>query len=243
MLTTRKDLVFFILGGFFLTNALLGELSGGKLFTLPHWHLFGWDLGNLVLSIGHLIWPVVFISTDLVNEYYGKQGVRRLTFLAVGMIAYSFVVLFLAMRVGAWERSPVSDEDFNAVFGQSQWIIVGSLTAFIVSQFVDVAVFWFFRHRTGHRLLWLRATGSTIISQVFDTFLVGFIAFVIPGKLALKEFIPVAVGGYIFKLVVAIVVTPLIYLGHGAIDRFLAAELPALTPTEARVEPDLDGTA
>lgn len=242
MLTTRKDLVFFILGGFFLTNALLGELSGGKLFTLPHWHLFGWDLGNLVLSIGHLIWPVVFISTDLVNEYYGKQGVRRLTFLAVGMIAYSFVVLFLAMRVGAWERSPVSDEDFNAVFGQSQWIIVGSLTAFIVSQFVDVAVFWFFRHRTGHRFLWLRATGSTVVSQVFDTFLVGFIAFVIPGKLALGEFIPVAVGGYVFKLVVAIVVTPLIYLGHGAIDRFLAGELPHLTPAEARQEPDLDGT-
>lgn len=221
---TRKDWVFFILGGFFLTNALLGELTGGKLFEIP---AFGWGrlhVGGLVLSIGVIPWPVVFLTTDLVNEYFGKAGVRRLTFLTVGMIVYAFVVLFAAIRVPAWPNSPVSGEAFSSVFGQSQWIIIGSLTAFLVSQLVDVLVFTAFKNRTGRRLLWLRATGSTCVSQLFDTFLVGFIAFVVPGKLRFSEFLRLAVGSYLFKLLVAIGITPLIYLAHGVIDRFLGAE-------------------
>jgi len=242
MPTSRKDLVFFILGGFFLTNALLGELTGGKLFTLPALQLGGWDLSTLVLSIGVIPWPVVFLTTDLVNEYFGKPGVRRLTFLAVGMISYSFIVLYPAMWVPAWEKSPVSDAQFRAVFGQSQWIIVGSLVAFLVGQFVDVLVFWYFRNRTGHRMLWLRATGSTAVSQLIDTFLVGFIAFVVPGKLTLIEFLPLAAGSYAFKLTVAVLITPLIYLGHNVIDRYLATELPPHSPAEQRAIPDLENS-
>ncbi len=233
---TRKDFVFFILGGFFLSNAILAELTGGKLFEVPAWGL-GWlGLDSLVLSIGVIPWPIVFITTDLVNEYFGKPGVRRLTFLAVGMIAYSFIVLFLAMLVPAWERSPTPGAAFDAVFGQSQWIIAGSLTAFLVAQFVDVFVFSHFKKATGGRLLWLRATGSTVVSQVFDTFLVGFIAFVIPGKLAFVEFLRLAAGSYAFKLIVAIGITPIIYLAHAAIDRYLAGD-PLAAPDDGRVGP------
>ena len=181
---------------------------------------------SLVLSIGVIPWPVVFITTDLVNEYFGKAGVRRLTFLAVSMIAYAFVILFLAIQVPAWEDSPVLDADFQAVFGQSMWIIVGSITAFLVAQLLDVVIFHAVRRRTGHRLLWLRATGSTVISQLFDSFIVGFIAFVIPGKLSFEKFVPLALGNYSFKLLVAVLITPLIYLGHGIIDRYLETEPP-----------------
>jgi len=219
--TTRRQLVFFILGGFFLTNALLGEVTGGKLFAVPGWDL-GWFRSPMViLPIGIIPWPVVFITTDLVNEYFGKAGVRRLTLLAAGMIAYAFAILFLTIPIPAWERSPVSAADYRSVFGQSMWIIVGSLTAFLISQLVDVVVFHFFKKRTGGRLLWLRATGSTAVSQMVDTFIVQFIAFYIPGRLTMDELAHVAAGSYGYKLLIAIAITPIIYLAHGLIDRFL----------------------
>jgi len=221
---TRKDQVYFILGGFFLTNAILGELIGGLLFQMPEWNL-GWlGLGSVVLSVGVLPWPIVFITTDLVNEYYGKAGVRRLTLLTVGMIIYCFIVLSLAMNVEAWEKSPVSGEMFHGVFGQSMWIIAGSLAAFLVSQLIDVLVFLSFRRWTGGRMLWLRATGSTVVSQIVDTCTIGWIAFVLPGKLTFAEWLPLGIGSYAYKLAIAILITPLIYLGHYLIDRYLAQE-------------------
>ncbi len=228
---TRKQLVFFILGGFFLTNAILGELTGGKLFSLPGLDLGPFSLPGVVLSIGVIPWPVVFITTDLVNEYFGKRGVRQLTFLAVAMISYAFVILYLAMFVPAWNQSPISGEMFAKVFGQSMWIIGGSLAAFLTSQLVDVFVFHFLRNRTGHRLLWLRATGSTFVSQLFDSFIVGFIAFRLPAILNVsgynltgEDFLRIAAGNYLYKVFIAILITPLIYLAHGAIDRFLEKE-------------------
>lgn len=235
MPTSRRDLVYFILGGFFLTNAILGELTGGKLFTLPPYGLRWTGLTEIVLSIGVIPWPVVFITTDLVNEYYGKLGVRRLTILAVGMISYSFIMLYLMLLVPAWQRSPVSAEAFHAVFGQSMWIIVGSIVAFLIAQFVDVVVFWFVRKRTGHRLLWLRATGSTAVSQLVDTFVILFIAFVIPGKLNAVEFLRLACGNYSYKLLIAVLITPIIYIVHGLIDRFLERE----RTDRALTEPDI----
>jgi len=224
MPTTRLQIVYFVLGGFFLTNALLGELTGGKLFALSPPAVFGFLPGEIVLSIGVIPWPIVFITTDLINEYFGKIGVRKLTYLAVGMIVYAFLVLFAAIQVGAWEKSPVSSEVFQTVFGQSMWIIVGSITAFLIAQLVDVVLFTTFKRWTGARLLWLRATGSTIISQLVDTFIVGFIAFVIPGKLLFTEFLRLGAGNYLFKLTVAILITPVIYLAHGMIDAYLAGD-------------------
>lgn len=224
---TRRELVFFILGGFFLTNAILAEITGGKLFVLPEIHLAGFTLGGIILPIGLVIWPVVFISTDLVNEYYGKAGVRRLTFLTVAMISYAFVALFIADLIPAWPGSPVSTESFHNVFAQSRWIIVGSLIAFLVSQFVDVAIFAAVKRRTAGRLLWLRATGSTVVSQLVDTVIIQYIAFVVPQKLSLTDFARVAGASYVFKLSVAILITPLIYLGHALIDKLLEPERTA----------------
>ena len=98
----RRDIVYLALAGFFVTNAVLGELTGGKLFTL----------GPFTLSIGVIPWPVVFIATDLINEYFGRDGVRRLTFMTIGLIIYAFVVLFLAMQVPAACFSPVTVAQF-----------------------------------------------------------------------------------------------------------------------------------
>ena len=211
----RKDLVFIVLAGFFITNAIVAELIGGKLVEF---------FGLFTQSIGIILWPVVFILTDLINEHYGKQGVRKLTYITVGLITYTFILISISLNINAADFSPVNDETFRIVFGQSQWIIVGSIIAFLLSQLVDVYVFWIFRNRTGNKLIWLRATGSTAISQLIDTFVVQFIAFVLPGKWAFDEFVRNASWGYTFKLLVALCLIPFIYLGHFAINKFMAGQ-------------------
>lgn len=226
---TRRDTLFLILGGFFLTNAILGELIGGKIF-----YLFPADftvklglleIGPFLMSVGVIPWPIVFLTTDLVNEYYGKRGVRQLTFLGVGMIAYAFLVLFAALAIPATDFSPVSGAAFKQVFGQSLWIIVGSLAAFALSQLTDVLIFHAFRKRTGAGRLWLRATGSTVFSQLVDTIVILGIAFYLPGKLSGQQFLSIAVTQYLYKFTVAVLLTPLIYAGHSAAERFLGPDL------------------
>lgn len=213
---SKRNLVFLVLSGLFITNAITAELIGGKIIML----------GPFIMSIGIIPWPVVFISTDLINEYYGKKGVRRLSLITAGLIAYAFVILFFSMKTPAAPAgiSPVSDDQFQAVFGQSMWIIAGSIIAFLASQLIDVFVFWFFRKMTGGKMLWLRATGSTAISQLADTFIVTGIAFFLPGKWTLDVWLNAASTGYVCKLLIAIGLTPLIYLGHSAIDKYLGKE-------------------
>lgn len=212
MFKTKKELVFVILAGIFISNAIVAELIGGKLI----------QMGPFVMSMGIIPWPIVFLTTDLINEYFGEKGVRKLSFITAALIAYSFLILLLAINIPAAKGiSPVSDDQFFAVFGQSMWIIVGSITAFLVSQLIDVTVFWFFKNRTGDTKIWLRTTGSTIISQLFDSFIVLGIAFWLPGKINFDTFISSALTGYTFKLGVAIILTPLIYLGHHLIKKYL----------------------
>jgi uncharacterized integral membrane protein (TIGR00697 family) len=208
----RKDVVFMVLAGFFITNAIVAELIGGKLVKF---------FGLFTQSIGIILWPVVFVLTDLINEHYGKQGVRKLTYITAALVSYMFILISIAINIKAVDFSPVNDDVFRTVFGQSQWIIVGSIIAFFISQLVDVYVFWLFRKRTGHRFIWLRATGSTLVSQLIDTFVVQFIAFVLPGKWAFNEFVKNAAWGYSFKLLVALCLIPLIYLGHFVINKFM----------------------
>ncbi|KVV14537.1 queuosine precursor transporter [Flavobacterium sp. TAB 87] len=212
MFKTKKELVFVILAGIFITNAVVAELIGGKLI----------QIGPFVMSIGILPWPIVFLTTDLINEYFGEKGVKKLSFITAALIIYAFILLFMAIIIPAAKGiSPVNDDQFQAVFGQSMWIIVGSIIAFMISQLIDVWVFWFFKNRTGNKKIWLRTTGSTVISQLFDSFIVLGIAFWLPGKIDFDIFISSATVGYIFKLSLAIILTPLIYLGHHLIKKYL----------------------
>ena len=211
MFQSKKNIVFIILAGIFITNAVVAELIGGKLI----------QIAGFTLSIGILPWPIIFITTDLINEYFGKSGVRKLTFLTAGLISYAFIILLVGMQVPASSFSPVNDSSFNLVFGQGMWIIIGSLIAFIVSQLLDVAIFHKFKKHTGDNHIWLRATGSTAISQLIDTFIVGGIAFYLPGKVNLEQYLNMSSSGYLAKLIIAIGLTPLIYLGHRLIRNYL----------------------
>jgi len=217
----RKDLVFIILAGFFVTNAIVAELIGGKVVQF---------FGLFYQSVGIILWPVVFLLTDLINEHYGKNGVRKLTYVTVGLIIYTFLIISVAIRIPAVvSNETVQDREFRIVFGPSQWIIIGSIIAFLVSQLLDVYIFWVFRTRTGGRLIWLRATGSTVVSQLIDTFIVQYVAFVLPGKWTFDEFTVNATWGYTFKLLVALCLIPFIYLGHFAINKFLEEKSDGLT--------------
>lgn len=234
MLTSKKDKLFFVLGAFFITNALVAEIIGGKLLVLGspdfqftlNFGFFATQVGPFILSVGVIPWPIVFLSTDLINEYYGKQGVRRITNIGVIMIIYTFFIIFATMIPRAAEGiSPVTEEAYRQVLSQSLWIIVGSIIAFVVSQIIDVLVFHVFRRKTGGRLLWMRATGSTVVSQFIDSVVILGIAFYLPGKITLSQYFGFAITNYSYKVGIAILITPLIYLGHGLIDRYLGKEL------------------
>ena len=214
MFQSKKDTVYVILAGIFITNAVVAELIGGKLI----------DIGPTVMSIGILPWPIVFITTDLINEYFGEKGVRKLSIITACLIAYTFIVLFFAMKIPSSGISTVSTLQFNAVFGQSQLIILGSIAAFLISQLIDVSIFHFFKRKTGNRMIWLRSTGSTVISQLFDSFIVLGIAFWLPGIMDTKTFFLSAMTGYSVKLAIAVLMTPMIYLCHNLIDKYIAKD-------------------
>jgi uncharacterized integral membrane protein (TIGR00697 family) len=243
----RRTTLFLVLAGFFLGNALLAEIVGGKLFQVPTGIVL--DSGEpfqFTLSCGVILWPVVFIMTDIINEYFGRSGVKKLSILAAVIIAYAFIALWLTGLVKAASFSPVDNDSFRIVFSQSQWIIVGSILAFLLAQLIDVSVFWIIRSRTGHRLLWLRATGSTLVSQLIDTFVVGFVGLYLPWRLGFSNaespftfdiYLNTSSSGYLFKLIVAISVTPVLYIAHAMIDNYLGRhEAHALIESTARTE-------
>ncbi|WCM41531.1 queuosine precursor transporter [Flavobacterium sp. CBA20B-1] len=214
MKLTKKQIVFILLGGVFITNAIVAELIGGKLI----------NVGPFILSVGILPWPIVFVVTDLINEYFGKEGVKKLTYLTTGLISYTFCMVFLAIQIPTSNVSAVSFSAFQEVFGQGLWIIIASIIAFVCSQLIDAALFVFFKKRTGSKMIWLRSTGSTVISQLFDSFIVTGIAFWLTGKLSFQDYVNMAATGYSFKLLLAVGLTPLIYLGHYLIKNFLERE-------------------
>jgi uncharacterized integral membrane protein (TIGR00697 family) len=189
------------------------------------------------LTAGVIIWPVVFITTDVINEYFGKKGVRRISFLTAMLIAYIFVVIFFVTKLppaAFWLENNSQDPygnsfdinyAFKTIFRQGLGIIIGSLVAFLIAQLLDVFVFQRLRRITGKKMIWLRATGSTLISQLIDSFVVLGIAFYLFGNWSAIQVISVGIINYMYKFVIAIVLTPLLYVAHFFIDRYLGQEV------------------
>lgn len=237
----KRSRLFTILAGIFITNALLAELIGVKIFSMEgtlgfspaNLNILGLEM-DFNLTAGAVIWPMVFITTDLVNEYFGKPGVKQISYFTAALIAYAFVVIFVSMHLapaGFWMETNQQDAagnafniDFayNKIFGQGQRIIVASLAAFLIGQLVDVFVFQQLRRVTGTKYLWLRATGSTLVSQFVDSFVVLYIAF--SGIFTNRQILAIGITNYIYKFLIAILLTPLIYLGHALIDQYLGKQ-------------------
>lgn len=243
----KENRLLLFLTAFFVSNALVAEFIGIKIFSVERTLGFEplnfslWGVNNLSInmSAGILNWPLVFIMTDLVNEYFGYRGVRALTRLAIFFIAYAFGVVYLAIGVtpaDIWQNPEIDlNRAFSFIFGQGLWNIFASLTAFAVSQWIDVVVFHYVRRRTGERMLWLRATGSTVFSQVIDSFIVTFILFYFNPNFHLPfwQVLVLAVVGYSYKFVAALATTPLLYVAHSFIERYLGKELAHTLKTAA----------
>lgn len=238
-ISQKLFILYVALSAFFLGNAIIAQFIGVKIFSAAA--LFGIDAGKGInMSIGVIIWPLVFITSDILNEYFGKKGVRRISFISAAVILYSSVITFAGTKMPPaqfWLETnrPLGNGDFdinlayNVVFSQGIGIVIGSVIAFLVSQLVDVYVFHYFRRLTEHRFLWLRTTGSTVISQVIDSFLILFIAFYVLGNWSMEQVINVGVVQYVYKVGLAIILTPLIYLAHYVIDLYLGREFAAKT--------------
>jgi queuosine precursor transporter len=245
----KSTRLFIFLGGFFICNAFIAEVIGVKIFSLEDTigispfaiPMFG-NVFSFNLTAGVLLWPVVFIMTDIINEYYGEKGVRFLSYLTVSLLAYGFFMYYMAIHLvpaGWWTGSkagqgvPDMQAAYSMIFGQGIAIIVGSLVAFLIGQVVDVVVFHRIKKATGEKFVWLRATGSTIVSQFIDSFVVLFIAFYFYPKYissangqpwAFKLVLSICFGNYIYKFIMAVLMTPVIYAVHYGIDRFLGEQ-------------------
>lgn len=250
---SKRNLLFIVLAGFFTSNALIAEFIGVKVFSLEQtlgFESFQLDLLGVEdlgfnLTAGVLLWPFVFILTDIVNDYFGVKGVRILSILSSVMITYGFLMFYMGINLDPADFWPTShiplgaspeeaaaisakvadyDHAYRIVFGQGLWIIIGSLTAFLIGQLLDAYVFKAIKKVTGDKRIWLRATGSTIVSQFIDSYIVLFVAFYLGGNWTFSMVLAIGTINYLFKFIVAIVLTPLLYLIHGVVQMYLGKE-------------------
>ena len=180
------------------------------------------EFNEVIMTAGVIAFPITFIVTDLLNEYYGKPGIRFVTLLGMAMIIFEFLLLQAAIVVPTASISPVPEEAFSTVFGATGRIIAGSLIAYLVGQLADITLFHWLRKLTSGKHLWLRATGSTFGSQFLDTIIVLTVAFA--GQLAFQEILAITLFNYSYKFIIAVVITPVIYLAHWMMDRYLGHE-------------------
>ena len=239
----KRTQLYLFLSAIFLTNALVAEFAGVKIFSLEkllglmpaQLPFFGGQKLDFNLSVGVVIWPIVFLVSDLVNEYFGRNGVRKISFIIAGMIAWSFLIVLAGTEVPPadfWLNLNQTDPTGNpfdinyaytSIFRAGLGIIIGSLAAFLVSQLIDAYAFHYLKALTGSKKLWLRATGSTVISQLIDSFVILFIAFYLLGNWSMQQVLQVGLVQYTYKVSLAILLTPLIYLAHWLIDGYLEA--------------------
>jgi uncharacterized integral membrane protein (TIGR00697 family) len=204
----RKQRFFVFLTALFVAALVTGDFVGGKFFVV-----FGHTF-----SAGIVPFPLTFVLTDLVNEFYGTHGAKRITMAGLGAAVFTWAVISLALQLPTSPDSPISDVVFRSAFGTSARLYVASLTAYIIGQLLDISIFHALRRMTGHRLLWLRSTGSTVMSQVVDSIAVSFVFLV--GTKPLGFIVNNALHNYLGKLAMAILLTPLIYAGHGLFNRY-----------------------
>lgn len=238
VISLKQTRLWVVLACFFVSNALVAEFIGGKIFslepTLGLGSLFPAQ-GPLQFSAGVILWPLVFIMTDLINEYFGFKAVRFLSWLTAAMIGYAFIMVYFAiglspadwwLGVGKEQGIENMQVSFSAVFGQSNWIIVGSMIAFLVGQLLDALIFQAIRKKMGETKIWIRATFSTLVSQFIDSFVVLYVAFVLgPQKWSLELFWKVGKVNYAYKFSMALLLIPLLYGVRALIEKYLGKNI------------------
>jgi queuosine precursor transporter len=257
MIFSKKQTLYLVLCGGFITNAIVAEIIGVKIFSAEsifglapaQVNILGFRL-DFNMSAGVLNWPFVFLISDIINEYFGVKGVRKISWLTTVLISYTFFLLYGATALppaNFWldinkldaNGNPIHiDQAFSMILTQGMGIILGSIIAFVVGQLLDAYVFRSIRRATKNKHIWLRATGSTLVSQMADSFVVIFIAFYIFGNWSFKQILAVGAINYLYKFVVAILMTPILYAIHFAIDKYLGSEISTALVEEATFSED-----
>lgn len=196
---------YLILASIFITSLVVCNLIFQKFFS---WNLFG--LYTFEISVGVLPYPITFLVTDIISEIYGRKKATRV--VIAGLIASVFVlgVILLAQAVPATSWSPVNDEAFNHVFGLTGIAVAASMAAYLTAQFVDIRIFHFWKTLTKGRHLWLRNNFSTITSQLIDTAIV-LLLLCVANAIEWHNYWSLFVNGFLFKVLVALIDTPIFY--------------------------------
>lgn len=206
--------LFVVLAAIFVTCLVLGDVTGGKAFATA--------VGPV--SVGMILFPVTFLLTDVINDFYGKKGARFVTAVGAGMATLAYVSLIITVALPTDKDSWFKEGEYTKVFGGSAKLFVASIIAYIIGQVLDIHVFAFWKRLTRGRHLWLRATGSTLISQLVDTAVINSIFWAGVAEQGWPWIGAKIVREYIIKIVVAIALTPIVYAIHAFIMRWLGLE-------------------
>jgi queuosine precursor transporter len=221
---TRPHKIFVCLAAVFVICLVIADLTGAMLFSFSvPW--FGHKI-PVLLSAGIIPFPVTFILTDLINEFYGKEGARFITWIGFAMCFLVYGLLAVGDHLPVDSRTFISKSVFSTISSQYTGMFIASLTAYLIGQMLDIQIFHWVRSFTKHRFIWLRATGSTVVSQFFDSLLVSFIAF--GGHMAVNDILQLACSNYVWKFIITLAITPLLYLGHGLLAKLMPRQEASL---------------
>ena len=204
--------IYLILGALFITSLVVSNLIFQKFF---YWHpfdmqVFGVDL--FILSVGILPYPITFLITDLISEIYGKQKANQMVTVGIFASIFSIIIISVADSLPAIVDSPVGDVLFSKVFGSTIIAVFASMITYLLAQFIDIRIYHFWKNLTKGRMLWLRNNFSTFFSQFVDTFTITFLLCLFE-VLKWDQFTGLLVSGFLFKILIALIDTPFLYLG------------------------------
>lgn len=198
--------IYMSLAAIFIASLVVSNLIFQKFFT---WDFFG--IYSFEISVGILPYPITFLVTDLISEIFGRKKANQVVITGIFASAFSLLIIMVADGVPATTWSPVDNSVFSQVFGLSALAVFASAMAYLVAQFIDIRIYHFWKRKTKGRHLWLRNNFSTISSQFLDTFSVLFLLCSF-GVIEWKLFGPLLLNGFLFKVLVALFDTPILYV-------------------------------
>jgi uncharacterized integral membrane protein (TIGR00697 family) len=203
--------IYLILAGLFITSLVASNLIFTKIF---YWYPFDINFMGVKLfelSVGILPYPLTFLITDLISEIYGQKKADQVVITGIFASIFSIVLIFISSQVPAIEGSPINDATFNSVFLNAPLAVLASMLTYLFAQFIDIRIYHYWKKLTKGKHLWLRNNFSTFTSQFVDTFTIVSLL-ILFGILPQDKFLVLIISGFIFKVIVAILDTPLLYL-------------------------------
>ena len=202
--------IYLILAGLFITSLVASNLIFTKIF---YWYPFDINIYGVKLfelSVGILTYPLTFLITDLISEIYGKRNANQVVTTGIFASIFSILLILISSQVPAIGTSPIDDELFNQVFLNAPLAVLASMLTYLIAQYIDIRIYHFWKNLTKGKHLWLRNNFSTFTSQIIDTFTIVSLLIIFE-ILPSDKFLVLVISGILFKVIVAILDTPLLY--------------------------------